>query len=79
MLSSLDVYYSRISDVRAVGSRTGKKYRSLFFLIFNLRDVNIAEPHFLGAHLSQGLRIAVCNCLLGSKCKSSWGRSSMYH
>lgn len=42
MLSSLDVYYSGISDVRAVASRTGKKYRSLLFLIFNLRDVNIA-------------------------------------
>lgn len=76
MLNSLDAYYNGISDVRAVASRIGKKYRSLFLY---LRDVNIAGPHFLGSHLSQGPRIAVCNCLLGSRCKSSWGRSSMYH
>lgn len=39
-----------LGPIRAVLNRTGKRVQEFSYFL-TLRDVNVVEPHFLGAHL----------------------------
>lgn len=52
-----------LGPIRVVPNRTDKRVQEFLYFL-TLKDVNIVEPHFLGAHLCWGPRIQVCSCLL---------------